>query len=631
MNGYTGKILFADLSNSDLRIVNTEDYADWIGGRGLGLYLIAQEEALFDPDPRQQPIAISAGPLVNVGVPLGVRTAVSARNQVSGGISYSNVGGDFGIRMRSAGFDSVLVTGASQEPVYLLLSNDQAKIVSASKFWGLQVTQLHYQLIETHQRDDLSFIGIGPGGENQAAVSCLIVDKAHAAGWGGSGAIFGAKNLKAVVAIGSKPVGVFDTLGLKQKADQLSWRIKSSEAAAGLVRGGTHGMAGAGGFSGLVPTGVKNLSDEYLTPEESAPIREETFRQWEKRRTGCLTCQIKCLHWYEMESSEYGSLAAEGLHANSVRGLASNLGIDDPGALLAIHHLCNEYSLDVDGVSAAVAFALECAENEIMPKEHPGKVYLEWGNGPGLVNLVRQMGEAEGLGKILNQGVHRAAEIIGEESKQYAMTTKKVGINEQGLRSHRAWALGVIASSRGGGHLGGSPQTENRRISEESGQKLFNNPQAGNPASYQGKGELAAWTEGLKAVIDSLGLCYFVFGWYDLSFGNPAELAELLNLATGQKISGDEIHQIGLRIHTLERYLNYLLAGYDRADDTLPDRFFDTAISNGPYQGERLDRDEVEKALSAYYLALGWDVETGLPSEKYLAECGLGFLLTQRN
>ncbi len=625
--GYAGKVLWVDLDSGRLREEPTAKWSEWIGGRGLAAFLLAFSPTLYADEPARQPIVIAAGPLVGVGLPMGVRTAVAARNQISGGYCYSNVGGDFGTRMKMAGYDAVAVAGASASPVCLLLGDDEPRLVPADDLWGLKIPQVQEALAATHGADPLSFIGIGPAGEREVTISCLMVDRAHAAGWGGSGAIFGAKKLKAIVALGERSVPVFDKAGLRTKTSQLGWRIGASEAMAGLVRGGTHGMAGAGGYSGLVPTGVRNLQDEYLTHEASAPIREEAFRQWEGERDGCVGCSIRCLHRYHMGSERYGTIESEGMHANSVRGLASNWGVDDAQDLLMAHTLCNQYGLDVDGVSAAVAFALECADNGLLEREQPDGVRLEWGNGPSLVKLVRQIGERADLGQLLGHGAWEAARQIGGDSQSLAVTTKHVGINEQGLRSHRAWALGVMTSTRGGGHLGGSPQTENRRISAEQGQRLLDNRHAGDPGSYQGKGELAAWTEGLKCAVDSLGLCYFVYGWYDLSLGNPDELAEMLQLATGIRLSGKELHRFGLRCHTLERYLSYRLGGHTRTDDTLPDRFFDTPVSGGAYGGAQLDRQRVEKALDEYYSYLGWDVETGLPSPEALRGLELAFLL----
>jgi aldehyde:ferredoxin oxidoreductase len=574
-----------------------------------------------------QPMAIAAGPLVGTGFPMGTRTAVSARNQINGGFSFSNVGGDFGTRLKMAGYDAVLIEGASCSPVYLLITSTKIEFLPADEVWGMKTCEFLDFLHQRYENQPFSYIGIGPAGENQVAISCLMVDQGHAAGWGGSGAIFGAKQLKAIVVIGDQPVPVFDEQGFLEKINQMNWRIGASEAMSGLIRGGTHGMAGAGGFTGLVPNAVKNLTDEYLPPEQTASIKEEALKPWQSTRSGCFDCKINCLHKYDKPTKQYGLIKTEGLHANSVRGLASNWGISDPESLLAAHSMCNDYGLDVDGISAVIAFAMECFEHGVLSQDQIGGYPLGWGNGPSAVKLVEEIGKAEGFGKILGKGVYEAARIIGRGSEQYAVTTKKIGINEQGIRSHRAWALGIITSTRGSGHLGGSPQVENRQISAEVGERIFKNPKAGVPEAYSGKGKMVAWTEGMKCMIDSLGLCYFVYGWYDISIGNPYDLAEMLYLATGVYVSSDEIHRRGIRCHHMERYLSYRLGDYSRKDDRIPDRFYDTPVSGGKYQGAHLDREEVDKMLDEYYQTLGWDIETGLPGEELLKTFGLEYLL----
>ena len=626
-DGYAGKILFVNLSTSSLRSEPTEAYREWIGGRSLGVFLLSRQQELYQDDPAQQPLVISMGPLVAGPMLMGVRTAVSARNLQSHGISYSNVGGDFGVCARMAGFDALVITGSCNTPTCLVLKEGQANLVPADHLWGMTISSLRNEFLKTYGPQQTSFIGIGPAGERGALISCLMVDRAHAAGWGGSGAIFGLKHLKAVVAIGKKPISFFAPQKLIEKSRQIAWQLHASEAAAALSRGGTHKMAGAGGITGRVPTAVRNLQDEYLPPEENAHISEETFKKWETGRKGCFGCEIRCLHFYEMESGTYGALASEGIHSNSVRGLGSNLGVNRPDDLLALHDLCNDNGMDVDGISAALAFALECADHGILEREQPGGVRLEWGNGPSLVALVHQIIKGEGLGEVLGCGVAEAGRRIGRGSEQYAMTVKGVGINEQGIRSHRAWALGIMTSTRGGGHLGGSPQTENRQISPEVGKRLFGIPTAGNPLAYEGKGQLAAWTEGIKAIIDSLGLCYFIYGWYDVSLGNPADMAEWLYLATGVQLSGKELHWRGLRCHSLERWLSHRLTGYSRVDDRLPARFFEVGNSGGAYQGAKLDFDQVERMLDEYYSTLGWDVETGLPGPDAIAHYQLNDLI----
>jgi aldehyde:ferredoxin oxidoreductase len=355
------------------------------------------------------------------------------------------------------------------------------------------------------------------------------------------------------------------------------------------------------------------MRNEFLSPEESKPIQEAAARQWEIKRAGCPGCNLQCLHVYRLPTAAQGELEIEGMHANSVRGLGSNLGVDDIEAILRMHWLVNEYGMDVDGVSSSMAFALECAENELLPVEQPGGVRLEWGDAASLVRLTEQIARREGFGALLGEGAYRAAQQVGPESMEYAMTTKKVGINEQGIRSHRGWALGIMTSTRGGGHLGGAVQSENRQISAEEGARLFDNPLAGNPQAYEGKGRMVAYSEGLKAIIDSLGLCYFAYGWYDREIANMNDLADLYFAASGHHISGEDLHHQGLRVHTLERYLTHVFGGFDRRDDMVPKRFFEMPNADGPYEGAKLDREAVQQQLDEYYAFLGWNSSSGLP------------------
>ncbi len=237
-NGYAGKILWVDLSSEKIHIETSEHYQGWIGGRGLAVHLLVQLPELKSEKPEEQPVVVAAGPAVGTGIPLATRTSVSARNLISGGISYSNVGGNFGATMKSAGFDAVVIRGFSQRPVYLLFKEGQASIKPANELWGLQVSDVRDMLDKIYGNGQTSFIGIGQGGENLVPVSCLIVDRAHAAGWGGSGWIFGAKLLKAIVAVGKSSVEVAHPRLLQKKVKELEWRLNSSEAMAGLIRGG---------------------------------------------------------------------------------------------------------------------------------------------------------------------------------------------------------------------------------------------------------------------------------------------------------------------------------------------------------------------------------------------------------
>lgn len=392
-------------------------------------------------------------------------------------------------------------------------------------------------------------------------------------------------------------------------------------------------MAGVGGWSGLVPTSVRNLQEEYWDPEKAKKLSEVAYKKYEKRRTGCLNCPLACLHWYEMERAGE-LLACEGMHANSVRGFGSNWDVDDPYAVLKAHALCNQLGLDVDGVSASIAWAIECYEKGIINKNETMGLELQWGHARDLLRLIEAIAYCRGFGSILGHGVNEAARIVGRGSEKFAMQVKGVGINEQGVRSHKAWSLGIAVSSRGGGHLSGSPQTENRQLPAWVGKWLFDNEEAGNPISYTGKGRLVYWYEIYKALVDSLGICYFNAGWYEVALTDVDNFALLYSYLTGIDLTKNKMWDIGRRIVNMEKAFNTVHAGFTREHDILPDRVMKEPLSCGPYQGQYMDSGKFQVMLDEYYSCHGWDVQTGLQKADNLKKLGaqetLDFLIKYR-
>jgi aldehyde:ferredoxin oxidoreductase len=341
----------------------------------------------------------------------------------------------------------------------------------------------------------------------------------------------------------------------------------------------------------------------------------------EKKRTSCWNCPLSCLHLYETER-DGKRIEVEGMHANSVRGLGSNLDLDDPAALLEAHRLCNDSGLDVDGVSAVLGWAIECFEREILGPADTDGLELRWGNGESILALIGMIAERKGFGRLLGEGVLEAAKTVGRGSEQFAMHVKGVGLNEQGVRSHKAWGFGMAVSARGGGHLNGSPQTENRQIPSWTGQWLFGNENAGVPGSYEGKGKLVAWYEIYKAIVDSAGMCYFASGWYDPALADIQPLSRALEAFGCEGLTPEEIWRKGRRIVEAEKAFNTVHAGFGRKDDILPARIMEEPLTFGPYAGAVMDRPSFEKMLDEFYRERGWDPGTGLQTAEGLVETG---------
>ncbi len=622
-----GMIARINLSNQSVTLTDSEEYYNFLGGRGFGSHVIFNEVAISDsPLSERNKLVFSTGILTGTTVPGASRTALVTKNFINNGISYSSGGGNFGSQLKHAGFNALIIEGASEKPVSIYVNDSTIEIRSADDLWG-KTTWDTVDLIRQKTKNSYAEVAsIGPAGENRVNISCVMIDKAHALAWGGSGAIMGSKKLKAIAVTSSKnELAVHDKACLKNAADKYCWTLLASEASHALREVGTHGMAGAGGWSGLVPTSVNNLQDEYWDPEKSKKINEEAFKPYEIGRTNCYNCPLYCLHLYEMEG-EGDIIKCEGMHANSVRGFGSNWGVDNPYAVLKAHALCNMFGLDVDGVSSVIAWALEGFENNILCLNDTGGIPISWGDHTVLLSLIEDIAYRRGFGDTLAEGVYKAAIKCNIDSQKHTINFKKVGINEQGLRSHKAWSFGMAVSSRGGGHLSGSPQTENRQLPENVGKWLFGIAGAGNPTSYEKKGQLVAWYEVYKALVDSLGICYFTAGWYDVALANINIFVDFLYPLTGDIVKSEELWLKGEYIINMEKAFNTVHAGFRRSDDMLPPRIMQEPLEKGPYKGEYFDSAKFEEMLNEYYICHGWDEATGLQQASTLREKGFNDL-----
>ena len=618
----TGRVARVDLTERRVEIRETPDFYGNLGGRGFGVFeLLRGVVPGTDPLSAENLLVFAAGSLTGTSFPGSSRIALVTKNVLSGGISTSSGGGNLGPKFRQAGFDALVISGRASSPCWILLKDGQVEIRDGSELWGLSVSETADAVRTVTGDSGAETASIGIAGERLAAVSCVMIDRAHALAWGGSGAVMGYKNLKAVAASGREIPKAADGDAFLAESRRYSWVLRASSASAALRAGGTHGMAGVGGWSGKVPTSVRNLQEEFWDGEKSARISEAAFHPMEKKRTACWNCPLSCLHLYETER-DGKRIEVEGMHANSVRGLGSNLDLDDPAALLEAHRLCNESGLDVDGVAAALGWAIECFERGLLGPADTDGLELRWGNGEAILALIGMIAERKGFGRLLGEGVLEAAKTVGRGSEQFAMHVKGVGLNEQGVRSHKAWGFGMAVSARGGGHLNGSPQTENRQISSWTGQWLFGNENAGVPGSYGGKGRLVAWYEIYKAIVDSVGMCYFTSGWYDPALADIEPLSRALEAFGCGGLTPEEIWRRGRRIVEAEKAFNTVHAGFGRKDDMLPARVMEEPLTFGPYAGAVMDRPSFEKMLDEFYRERGWDPETGLQTTEGLMNIG---------
>lgn len=341
MKQWLGRIARVDLTTKTVRMELSEEYYKWLGGRGYGIHVFRNEiKEEADPLSPENKVILATGCFTGTSLPGASRIDIVNKNVYNGGVSYSSVGGNLGVALKYAGVDAVIVEGASDTPVYLYAHDGNVEIRDASKLWGKTTWDTEDEIRKELGDERIRVGAIGQAGENLARMACIIVDKAHAAAWGGCGAVLGSKKVKAIAALGDAKFkfDMFDPEAFSSERDKYLWVLKASIPASNLKRVGTHGTAGAGGLTGQAPTSVRNSLDEYWAPEKNEKVREHSYNPYLKKRTTCYNCPIHCLHYYEMEYKGE-KLAGEGMHANSVRAFSSNWDVDDPKGVFKAHLL----------------------------------------------------------------------------------------------------------------------------------------------------------------------------------------------------------------------------------------------------------------------------------------------------
>ncbi len=623
MNG-SALIAFVDLTNSRISYSDSSAYPGFYGGRGTGAKM------LFDLEPigcdALDPAAVlvfSAGGLVGTPAPCMSRTSLCGKNALNGGYASANVGGSLASRMRWSGIDHLVITGASPAPVWLELSDGKIVIHDASALWGMTTSQT-YAALRARSRQ-LAVASIGPAGEKQCRLASVMVDGGNCAAWGGLGAVMGSKKVKAVVAFG-KPVAfeLSDPAAYEAKAAEMKKRIAKNPTAARLKKYGTLGNAGILPWTGNTPLAVRNSQDEYWEIEKGLQLRQIVFEErFRPRPIACTGCTIRCNRLYSLHEPLLGArLSVKGLQANAVRAFGPNLDNTDPLTVLRANAICNELGMNVDEAGAALAWAFECGERGTFGKQDSGDIALTWAASASIPLLLRDMGLRQGFGALLSDGVARAVQQVGGNSAEWAVLSKRTSLNEQGLRSFKGRTLGIMTSTRGGGHLNGAISLERRGSNPDMLEKFWG-IRSIHRDQYEGKGKLVAWLDGFKAIVDSVGICHFATIWQELSLVNADDLADLVKFATGREVDSNTLLDEGARITNIEKAFNTIHAGFGRTDDMPPARLVDLAVSGGPYAGARLDRSGWELALTEYYHAHGWDDNTGMQVPGKLRDAGL--------
>lgn len=609
MHGWMGKILRVDLttgrcSEEDL---DPKIIKDYIGGRGLGIWFLTQQgDPKGDPLSPENPMIWASGPLTGTGAPTGARYMVMTKSPLTGALTCSNAGGMFPTEFKKTGFDEIVFTGRSENPVYLWIDQGRIELRPADHLWGMDTHQTTDRLkSETHDRARVACIG--PAGERKVLFASIMNDKHRAAGRSGVGAVMGSKNLKAVVVRGKGKIPLADPERFKAFNKKILDIFKEGikETPLGLTVNGTAGVVTATQNFGVLPT--KNWQQGTFDGWEKIDGGQLTKR-FLKKNSACYACPISCGRLTKVDDPKYAG-EGEGPEYETLYAMGANCMVDNLAAILKANYICNELGMDTITMGATVACAMELYEKGFLPESEIGRS-LDWGDAEALVALTRMTGLREGFGDQLAQGSYRLAEQYGHP--ELAPVSKKQEFPGYEPRGSQAMGLAYATSPIGGSHMRGDPAYF----------ELFSVPEPMDPHQWEGKAKVTKAFQDLSAIIDSAGLCIFFtirnLAAKDLGVA-PTGILEYINAATGADYTLEELMSAGERIINAER-LFLEKSGFSGKDDTLPDRLTKVPMPAGPAKGCVCHLDEM---LEEYYQVRGW-TEDGMVKEELRQQLGLG-------
>ncbi len=601
--GYTGKIGFVDLTHNKTWNEETpwEIIPHVIGGKGLGAwYLYKLLPPRIDPLGPENIFIIATGPAQLV-MPIAGRYTIVTKSPHTGLYIDSHSGGHVGPALKTAGYDAIIVKGASKEPVWLTVQDQQIHINNARDLWGLNTYQTEQQIKEQHDKK-AKILSIGPAGEKLVRISSVINDQFRAIGRGGIGALWGAKKLKAISILpGDHQITIADEEMTKQVEQELRQRSAANREKGHLLyKHGTSWLIDIASELDQLPT----LNFQYATDPEAHKLSGYAFEEKYKhkiRPKPCYKCTIVCSYVIKADQFRWAGEQKYVQHPEyeTLALLGTNVGVHDTEKLLHFNNLCTLYGLDTISTGNTIGWFLETSQKGMVPPEYDAEK-AEFGDEKAILDLIKKIAYRQGVGKVLSMGVKKAAQQFNSEALQWAIQVKGLEMPAWDPRGKLGLGLSYAVTPVGASHLRGWPVTR-------------------DPPNRSAKEVIPSLIEqtDLKILKDSLIMCHFTHSIYPAL--NIDDTAKILTAITGIQTDYEKARKIAHNIWTLTRLFNEREYKNDppRKYDNLPPRLMNEPLPTGRAKGMTafISHQDFEESLTELYKQRGLD-ELGKVPEK---------------
>jgi aldehyde:ferredoxin oxidoreductase len=607
--GYAGRVLYVDLNTgkTHTEALNMEYAKKYIGGIGLGmrLWLDNSKQGVAPLSP-ENPLVLALGPISGTMFPTaGNGHAFVTKSPATFGVGEAVAHGTFGAEMKRAGYDAIIIMGKSEKPVYLWIDDDSVQLLEAEHLMGKSPSETEDAIKDELGDYYVRVASIGLAGEKLSRIACIINEKTRAAGRTGLGAVMGSKNLKAIAVRGTHDITVAKPEEFMDMVKEFHERMKGPATQKYRTLGTVENVLV---HNALFCMPTRNYRQAHF--EEAGKVSGEVLNEkYVPKIIGCSSCAMRCEHVVVVPEGSYkGTLTR--MEYETLWALGPYCGIDRLDAIIKGMDLCNYYGIDAISAGVVVGFAMDCYENGILTRSDLGGIDAHFGNSEALLQLLEKIGQREGIGDLLAEGVSIAGQKIGKGAEKLAQHIKGLEVTGYDLRCLKTAALGFAVSFRGADHNrhGAYAYDVKGKVDRLKAEK--------------GRGKMVRDLEDVYSLIDSFIVCKFSRGTY---YKELADMAKLYNLVTGIEMTPEELKMAGERINTVGRLIN-IREGLGRKDDTLPWKVMNEPIPDeGPVKGAFVTQKELDLLLDDYYESRGWTLE-GVPKTEKLKEIGMGEL-----
>ncbi|MBN2187419.1 MAG: aldehyde ferredoxin oxidoreductase family protein [Dehalococcoidia bacterium] len=633
IGGYAGKILYVDLTRrtSETKPLSQDLMSNFIGGPGINAklaYEVIKPKTEFSSP--ENAMLINIPPLVGTFAPGAGRASFMAVSPQTGTLAYSGTGGLYNLKF--AGYDELVITGKADKPVYLKILDDEVEILDASDLWGKDAMETTDILWDKYG-DEWNVACIGPAGENLVRYASINSNKFSLFAREGFGAVMGSKNLKAIVAWGTKDIEIADRSRFRELCDTARKDIMGDRYFPAWRALGS--LLGLGHFerSGLLP--VKNQQEGCYEGVHGNFFKNAEFiGRLKNGDVSCMACPVGCKHAIKIKGGDYdGKVASLSCILSTIQTFGVTYTIKNYEETIMCADLCDRYGMDYFSIVNTIAYATELYDKGIISQKDTDGMLLEWGSADLIKSLIPKIALRQGFGDLLAEGCYRMGQRIGGDAPKYAVHVKGVDTiydprttifspemfalytNTKGAYpTLQTFSLGTVMSPE---TL--KPLMRMIGVPEDRQEVILNTPTGGNEGGYNVP-RLTKYYDEFYGLLDSTGICarsiYNVFG--------ADRIAEIYSALTGIKKNAREILRDMERRWNVEKAFKVRGGLGKKEEDMGPKRWMTETVKWKGEEFSPIPQERIDALLTEYYDERGWDSASGLPTKRRLEELQLG-------